>query len=190
MATNPACLDSYAITSKTRGCVINWEIHDSFSIRNTWEGSQSSFTCPLWLMHLQHVWPYCTRTQHWIVHNVLGLSKHHDGEISSKYQSSCQVPMLSLWAIGRWGRSVWEPGVLSVTASVGFDPTHRSDLTQLFSIMTCLTAHKHQRKKLNKTTITRQAKQQRIGNFLSWNSHFWELHRRLFKCSRFRTLSW
>lgn len=41
------------------GCVINWEIHDSFSIRNTREGSQSSFTCPLWLMHLLPVYNMC-----------------------------------------------------------------------------------------------------------------------------------
>lgn len=52
LVRNPACLDSCAITSWMWGRVINWEIHDSSSIRNTWEDSQSSFTCPLWVMHL------------------------------------------------------------------------------------------------------------------------------------------
>lgn len=90
--------------------------------------------------HLQHVWPYCTRTQHWIVHNVLRLSKHDDGETSNKYQSSCRDYMLSFWVIGLWEGSVWVLRVLSVTASASFDPTNRSDLTQLFSIVSCLTA--------------------------------------------------
>lgn len=127
---------------------------------------------------LQHVWPYCTRTQHWIVHKVLGLSKHDDGEISNKYQSSCQDDMLSLWVIGLWGRSVWELRVLSVTASAGFDPTHGSDLTQLFSIMACLTATSIWVKKKNK---------QKMRNFLSGNSIS---ESRIFKCSHFWALSW
>lgn len=38
---------------------------------------------------LQHVWPYCTHTQHWILHNISSLSKHNDGETSNKYQSFC-----------------------------------------------------------------------------------------------------
>lgn len=37
---------------------------------------------------LQHVWPYCTHAQHRMQLNVLRLSKHDDGETSSKYQSS------------------------------------------------------------------------------------------------------
>lgn len=56
LVRNPACLDSYAITSAMRGCIINWEIYDSFSIRNTWKDSQSSFMRPLWLMHLLPVY--------------------------------------------------------------------------------------------------------------------------------------
>lgn len=124
------------------GHVINWEIHDSFSIWNTWEDSQSSFTCPLWLMHLLPVYNMydhiaCT---HNIAHNVLRLSKHDDGESSNKYQSSCQDYKLPFWVIGLWEGSDWVLAVLTVTASAGFDPTNRSDLTQSFSIVSCLTA--------------------------------------------------
>lgn len=42
---------SCAITSWMWEHVINWEIHDSFSIWNVQDDSQSSFMCPLWLMH-------------------------------------------------------------------------------------------------------------------------------------------
>ncbi len=90
---------------------------------------------------LQHVWPYCAHTQHWIVHNVLRLSKHDDGETSNKYQSSCRDYELPFWVIGLWEGSFWVLRVLTVTASAGSDPTNRSDLTQLFSIVeSCSTA--------------------------------------------------
>lgn len=115
--------------------------------------------------HLQHVWPYCTRTQHWIVHNVLRLSKHDDGETSNKYQSSCRDYMLSFWVIGLWEGSVWVLRVLSVTASASFDPTNRSDLTQLFSIVSCLTAKSIWVKKKKTISLTIQTQQ-----------HFRELH--------------
>lgn len=124
--------------------VINWEIHDSSSIRDTRKDSQSSVTCPFVTdastSRLQHVWPYCTHTQHWIVHNVLRLSKHDDGETSNKYQSSCQrepASILSDWALRGLGLSAQS---LTVTASAGFDPTNRSDLTRLFSAASRLTA--------------------------------------------------
>ena len=90
---------------------------------------------------LQHVWPYCAHTQHWIVHNALRLSKHDDGETSNKYQSSCRDYQLPFWVIGLWEGSVWVLcRVLTVTAPASFDPTNRSDLTQLFSVVSCWTA--------------------------------------------------
>ena len=89
---------------------------------------------------LQHVWPYCTHTQHLILHNILGLSKNDDGETSNTYQSSCWDYGLPFWVIGLWEGSVWVPGVLTVTASAGFDPTNRTDLTQLLCMLSCKTA--------------------------------------------------
>lgn len=89
---------------------------------------------------LQHVWPYCTRTQHRIVHNVSRLSKHDDGETGNKYQSSCRDYEFPFWVIGLWEGSVWVLRVLTVTTHAGFDPTNISDLTELFSVVSWLTA--------------------------------------------------
>lgn len=112
---------------------------------------------------LQHVWPYCTRTQHWIVHNVLGLSKHDDGEISNKYQSSCQGSMLSLWVIRLWGRSVWELSLVCDSICRLWPYAQKCDLTQLFSIMACLTA-------TSLWVQNKQTKQQKMRNSLSGNN--------------------
>lgn len=68
MVRSSACLDSHALTSKMWAHVINWEIHDSFSIQNTWKDSQSSFTCPMWLMHLLPVYNMYDHIAH--THNI------------------------------------------------------------------------------------------------------------------------
>lgn len=106
---------------------------------------------------LQHVWPYCTHTQHWILHNLLGLSKHDDGETSNKYQSSCPDYELLCWVIGLWEGSVWVVGVLTVTASAGFDPANRSDLTQLFSVVSCLTVKRIWAEKIKNTYSSKES---------------------------------
>lgn len=136
-------------------CNYELDVRTGNQLRNPWQFPHSEhmgrqpvilhmpFVTDASTYHLQHVWPYCTHTQHWILHYVLRLSKHDDGEASNEYQSSCRDFELPLWAIG-----LWEGRVSTVTASAGFDPTNRSDLTRLFSIVLCLTA-----KSISKTTI-------------------------------------
>ena len=129
------------------GRVINWEIHDSSSIRNTWGDSQSSFTCPLWLMHLlpvYNMYDHIART-----HNI-GSCIIYRGCLNMmmvKPAISISHPAGTTgfhfeW-LGLWEGSVWVLGFLTVTASAGFDPANRSDLTQQFSVVSCLTAKKH-----------------------------------------------
>ena len=133
-------------------CNYELDVRTCNQLRNPWQFLHSEhmgrqplilhvpFVTDAFTSRLQHVWPYCTHTQHWILHNLLRLSKHDDGETSNKYQSSCRDYKLPFWVIGLWEDSVWVLGVLTVTASAGFDPANRSDLTQLFSVVSCLTA--------------------------------------------------
>lgn len=88
-------------------------------LRNLWQFSHSKhmegqtvilhapFVTDAFTSRIQHVWPYCTHRQHWILHNVLSLSKHDDGETSNKYQSSCPDYSPPFWVMGLWEGSVW-----------------------------------------------------------------------------------
>lgn len=83
-------------------CNYELDVRTCNQLRNPWQFLHSEhmgrqpvilhmpFVTDACTSHLQHVWPYCTHTQHRIVHNVLGLSKHDDGKNSNKYQSSCR----------------------------------------------------------------------------------------------------
>lgn len=144
MVRNLACLDSHAITSKIWGHVINWEIADSSSIRNTWEDTQSSFTCPLWLMHalpLYNMYDHIACT-----HNI-GSCIMYWGCLNMmmvKPAISISHPAGTTCFHFEWlgfERAQSECSVLTASASV--DPTNRGDLTQqsqLLSVATCLTA--------------------------------------------------
>lgn len=90
---------------------------------------------------LQHVWPYCTHTQHWILHNLSRLSKHDDGETSNKYQSFCRDDELPFWVIGLWEGSVWALWISTVWLHLqALTPQIEVTSLSYFSIVSCLTA--------------------------------------------------
>lgn len=106
LVRNTACFESYAITKL--------DVRTCNQLRNLWQFPHLEhavgqpvilhvpFVTDASTSRLQHVWPRWVRTQHQILHNVLRLSKHDDGESSNKYQSFRRGDELVFWMIKLW----------------------------------------------------------------------------------------
>lgn len=144
LVRNTACLDSYAITGCMSGRVINWEIHDSFSIWNTWEDSQSSFTCPLWLMHLHPIYNMYDHTAG--THNIESYIMYWGclNMMMAKAAIRISHPATTTSFHCEWlGLQRAEPECSRSQMWLHWQaltPANTSDLTQLFSIVFSLCA--------------------------------------------------